>query len=362
MAIEPPYSLLAELTHACPLRCAYCSNPIDLRAGNDELATADWIRVVEEAAELGVLQFHLSGGEPLIRKDLEAIVTAARRQGLYTNLITSGIPLSAERMHGLAEAGLNSVQISIQDSDDRSMKEVVGMSALSAKISACTYVNQCQLPLSINIVLHRHNIARFEELVLLAVNTGATRIELAHVQFYGWAFRNRNYLMPTAEQVNQVRTGVARLRQQHPHVEIILVISDYFEEFPKPCMGGWGQRHITIDPTGVALPCPAARLIDTLSFPSVNQLSLRDIWFESTAFHAFRGKAWMLDPCRSCARQDIDHGGCRCQAFMYTGEARSTDPVCKFSGKRKDIDQFQLLKEDEPVALRTLTHQVGDAR
>ena len=356
MEIDPPYSLLAELTHACPLRCAYCSNPTDLRELNTELATGEWLRIIKEAAEIGVLQIHFSGGEPLIRKDLEQIVLEASQKGLYTNLITSGIPLTAKRMRRLADSGLNTVQISIQDNDDNSMKEVVGVRALSAKLSACAMVNECGLPLSINIVLHRQNIVRFEEMVVQAVNAGATRIELAHVQFYGWAFLNRNYLIPTAEQVQDVRIGVVRLRKQYPKVEIILVISDYFEEFPKPCMGGWGRRHMTIDPAGVVLPCPAARVIDKLSFPSVDHFSLRDIWFDSDAFNAFRGKAWMLEPCRSCEKQDIDHGGCRCQAFMYTGDARSTDPVCKFSEHRKTLDQIHSLAEDDasPI-LRGLT-------
>lgn len=346
MEIDPPYSLLAELTHACPMRCAYCSNPLELQSQEKELTTSEWTRVIGEAFEIGILQLHLSGGEPLIRDDLEEIVRAASKAGLYTNLITSGIALSEKRLQALKSAGLNSVQISVQDSNAEIMKQVTGIDALSVKLEACTVVKKSDLPLCVNVVLHRQNIERAEEMVQQAVNAGASRIELANVQYYGWAFLNRSYLIPSREQVGELKVAVSNVRRRYPGVEILLVLLDYYEEFPKPCMGGWGRLYLTVDPIGLVLPCPAARVIASLNFPTVRDRSLKDIWFDSEAFNAFRGKSWMQEPCRTCERQDIDFGGCRCQAFIYTGDARATDPVCKFSDRRTDIDRGVLGAQD----------------
>ena len=338
--IEPPYSLLAELTHACPLQCAYCSNPIDLRERNLELSTDEWKRTIVQASEIGVLQIHFSGGEPLIRQDLEDLVSTAKQAGLYSNLITSGISLTRQRMQKLVDAGINSIQISIQDSENEAMAEVIGMKALPMKLQACSIVKETDIPLTVNIVLHRQNIDRLEAMVMQAINTGASRIEIANTQYYGWAFLNRSYLIPTMEQTDQAKDTVARVRSKHPTTEIIYVLCDYLQDLPKPCMGGWGSLHLTVDPSGVTLPCPAARVIKTLEFPSVRTSSLVDIWFQSNAFNAFRGDAWMQEPCQSCERKDIDHGGCRCQSFMYTGDARSADPVCKFSEHRHRVDEI----------------------
>lgn len=342
MEIDPPYSLLAELTHACPMRCAYCSNPLELQSQEKELTTSEWTRVIGEASEIGILQLHLSGGEPLIRHDLEEIVRAASNAGLYTNLITSGIALSDKRLKALKSAGLNSVQISVQDSNAAVMKQVTGIDALSIKLEACAVVKKSDLPLCVNVVLHRLNIERAEEMVRQAVNAGASRIELANVQYYGWAFLNRSYLIPSREQFGELKVAVSNVRRRYPGVEILLVLPDYYEEFPKPCMGGWGRLHLTVDPIGLVLPCPSARVIANLNCPTVHERSLKDIWFDSEAFNAFRGKSWMQEPCRTCERQDIDFGGCRCQAFIYTGDARATDPVCKFSDRRADIDRAVL--------------------
>ncbi len=354
--VNPPYSLLAELTHACPLQCAYCSNPIDLRKRDSELSTNDWKRVIFQAAEIGILQIHFSGGEPLIRQDLEELVSTANQRGLYSNLITSGISLTRKRMQALAEAGLNSVQISVQDSDDNAMSEIVGMKALQSKLDACTIVNEAHLPLTLNIVLHRQNIERLEQMVSQAVNSGAGRVEIANVQYYGWAFLNRNYLLPTRQQESTARDVVAKLRLKHSNIEIIYVLCDYLQELPKPCMGGWGRLHLTIDPAGVALPCPAARVIESLELPSVCRFTLTEIWFDSNAFNAFRGNAWMPEPCHSCDRKDIDYGGCRCQSFIYTGDAQSADPVCKFSDARLQIDQvISNGNKQQPPSLRTVS-------
>lgn len=338
--VDPPYSLLAELTHACPLQCAYCSNPVDLRARFEELSTNEWKSIIAQAARMGVLQIHFSGGEPLIRKDLEELVYTATQVGLYSNLITSGISLTRQRMGTLAAAGIKAVQISVQDIDNNSMEEIIGLKALQGKLDACAYVRESDLPLTVNVVLHRHNIERLEAMVLQAVHAGASRVELANVQYYGWAFKNRSYLIPSKQQISEAQSAVSTLRIKNANVEIIYVHCDYLQEEPKPCMNGWGRRHLTIDPSGVALPCPAAAIIKTLDFPSARVLPLAEIWSSSEAFNAFRGNDWMQEPCRSCDRKNIDHGGCRCQAFIYTGDARSTDPVCKFSEIRPQIDEI----------------------
>jgi PqqA peptide cyclase len=337
--VDPPYSLLAELTHACPLQCAYCSNPVDLRGRELELTTDEWKKAIVQAAKIGILQIHFSGGEPLIRQDLEELVSVAKQVGIYSNLITSGISLTHQRMQALVKAGINSVQISVQDSDNDAMFEVIGMKALSAKLDACSIVKEANIPLTINIVLHRQNIDRLEQMVLQAINTGASRVEIANAQYYGWAFLNRSYLIPTVKQAVHAKELITKLRTKHPSIEIIYVLCDYLQDLPKPCMGGWGSLHLTIDPAGIALPCPAARVIKSLEFPSVRTTSLLDIWFHSNAFNAFRGNSWMLEPCQSCERKDLDHGGCRCQSFMYTGEARLADPVCKYSEDRYQVDE-----------------------
>ncbi len=358
-AVDPPYSLLAELTHACPLQCAYCSNPIELQARELELTTSDWKRVITEAAKLGVLQIHFSGGEPLMRQDLEDVVAWANQNELYSNLITSGIGLTKKRIQALTQAGINSIQISLQDSDDDSMAPVVGSKFLQPKLNACSLVRESNIPLSINIVIHKHNIERLESMVLQAVQHGASRIEIANVQYYGWAFLNRNFLMPSKDQVLLAQDLVVRLRSRFAHIEIIYVRCDYLEDEPKPCMGGWGRLHLTVDPTGLALPCPAARVIKTLKHPSVNDFSLFDIWFNSDSFNAYRGDSWMMEPCKSCDRKNIDFGGCRCQAYLYTANAHSTDPVCQFSDMRQQVDQVLLdSKQQSQPILRTLSQPV----
>ncbi|MGN9779326.1 pyrroloquinoline quinone biosynthesis protein PqqE [Micromonospora sp. H33] len=328
---EPvPFGLLAELTYRCPLRCPYCSNPVDLR--RSELDTGSWLRVLDEARELGVLQLHLSGGEPLARRDLVDIVRYARGLALYTNLITSGIGLTEQRLAALREAGLEHVQLSLQDSEGDSADRIAGIKAHDRKLAVAAMAREAGLPLSINVVLHRHNIARVGEIARLAAAMGAQRLELAHTQYYGWGLLNRAALLPTREQVAMADAAVAEfLASPHEGIDVVYVRPDYHDGVPKPCMNGWGSRQLVVAPSGEVMPCPAASAITGLELPSVLENSLVDIWYHSTAFNTFRGVDWMREPCRNCPRKQIDFGGCRCQAYQLTGDAAATDPACALS-------------------------------
>ncbi|MDR3535862.1 MAG: pyrroloquinoline quinone biosynthesis protein PqqE [Acetobacteraceae bacterium] len=328
-----PLGLLAELTHRCPLACPYCSNPLVLESRTDELDTATWSRVFQEAAAMGVLQVHLSGGEPAARRDLREIVAAARDAGLYTNLITSAIGLDAVRLAGLQKAGLDHVQLSIQDIDAGSADRIAGYGGAHVrKLAFARHVVQLGLALTVNTVIHRANIGNTPALVALAAELGAGRIEVAHAQYHGWALRNRDALMPTAEQVFRAMEQVEPLRAAYSDRLVIdLVVPDYYASQPKPCMGGWARRSLNVTPAGRVLPCHAAETIPGLEFWSVRDRDLAEIWSQSPAFQAFRGTEWMREPCRSCDRREIDFGGCRCQALAIAGDAREADPACALS-------------------------------
>jgi PqqA peptide cyclase len=332
-AVEPPLALLAELTHRCPLRCPYCSNPLVLERAGAELDTASWQRVLSEAAALGVLQIHFSGGEPLIRRDLVALVGHAAKAGLYGNLITSGIGLDPERMTALAAAGLEHVQLSLQDADPARGDHVAGLSGAQAhKHRAAQLVRAAGLPLTVNAVVHRHNLERLGEIVELAVALGADRLEIAHVQYYGWALANRAALLPSRDQLEQATALVEAARTRLRGVLAIdYVVPDYHAHRPKACMGGWGRRFLNVTPSGTVLPCHAAETLPDLRFPNVAKAGLAEIWYQDPAFARFRGTRWMPEPCRSCARREIDWGGCRCQAFALTGDPARTDPACALS-------------------------------
>jgi len=331
-AAPQPFGLLAELTHQCPLHCVYCSNPLQLSDRGDELSTGDWLRVIGEAAGLGVVQVHFSGGEPLVRADLETLVAECHRLGLYTNLITSGLGLTARRADALVSAGLNSAQLSIQGEAAGSTDLVAASKRFDKKEDAARVIRESGLPLNMNVVLHRLNLSRLDAIIDVCVAWGAERVELANAQYYGWALRNRDALMPTADQLDEAvevyRRRKAELGQQ---VELLWILPDYYEPYPKPCMGGWARTALTVAPDGVVYPCPVAAEITTMEFASVRDHDLAWIWAESPAFEAFRGTDWMPDPCRSCPRKETDFGGCRCQAFALTGDAGRTDPVCVHS-------------------------------
>ena len=355
-ALHRPLGLLAELTHRCPLGCPYCSNPLALDPRAVELDTQTWARVFKEAAGLGVLQVHLSGGEPGARRDLIDITAAAHAAGLYTNLITSAVGITADTLRKLAETGLDHVQISIQDSDPASADHIAGYEgAFARKRALAAEVVRLQVPLTVNAVMHRANIDRLEDIVALALSLGARRVEIAHAQYYGWALKNRAALMPTAEQVKRAAAAVEKLRKKH-HGEIVIdaVVPDYHARLPKPCVGGWGRRSLNVTPSGKVLPCHAAESIPGLEFWSVREHALADIWANSPAFNAFRGTAWMKEPCRSCARREIDFGGCRCQAFALTGDARSTDPVCHLAPAHEQVVALAALHEDMAYAYRQM--------
>jgi pyrroloquinoline quinone biosynthesis protein E len=346
---QPPLGMLAELTHRCPLHCPYCSNPLDLVASDDELSTEDWLSVLEQARELGVLQVHMSGGEPLARHDLVELVARASEVDCYVNLVTSGLGLTDRRMARLVDAGLAHVQLSVQGADVELADRIAGTSAHTRKLEAAAVVKRFDLPLTVNVVLHRANHHQVGDLIALAEQLGADRLELANTQFYGWGLRNRSTLIPTREQLAAaepiVRAAKERLRGR---MEIVYVISDYYEPYPKPCMYGWGARQLTIAPNGDVLPCPAATVITTLELDNVRDRPLAEIWYDSSSFNAYRGEDWMSAPCRECPRRTLDFGGCRCQAFQLTGDAAATDPVCSLSPNRNVVDEI-LAASPEPL-------------
>jgi len=354
--LHKPLGLLAELTHRCPLGCPYCSNPLALDSRDSELDTQTWARVFREAAQLGVLQVHLSGGEPGARRDLVDIAAAAHSAGLYSNLITSAVGITAETLQKLSQAGLDHVQISIQDSVPDSADHIAGYpGAFARKQALAAKVIELKIPLTVNAVMHRANIDRIGAMVALALKLGASRVEIAHAQYYGWALKNRSALMPTAAQVERAAAAVEDLRARHRgEIVIDAVVPDYYARLPKPCVGGWGRRSLNVTPAGKVLPCHAAESITGLEFWSVREHALADIWANSPAFNAFRGTDWMAEPCRSCARRELDFGGCRCQAFALTGDARATDPVCHLAPQHDTVVALAAAREDVPYAYRRM--------
>ncbi len=331
--IEPPLALLAELTHRCPLQCPYCANPLEMERAASELDTATWLRVLEEAAALGVLQVHFSGGEPTARRDLLQMVRHAATCGLYSNLITSGVTLDAVSLAALAKVGLDHVQLSFQDADAVQADRIGGYrNGHARKLVVARQIREAGLPLTANFVVHRQNLDRLPEMLALGEELGASRIEIAHVQYYGWALVNRAALMPSRAQLEQANAVVAQAREDlRGRITIDYVVPDYYAARPKACMGGWARRIINITPAGLALPCHAAETLPGFQFPSVRTTSLSAIWRDDPGFARFRGTAWMPEPCRSCDQREIDWGGCRCQAFAMTGNAAATDPACAMS-------------------------------
>jgi pyrroloquinoline quinone biosynthesis protein E len=356
MIAPRPYALLAEITYRCPLHCPYCSNPVAFPVaaslceapcgpqrrdyGKRELTTNEWTRVIREAAALGVLQIGFSGGEPLVRRDLTDLVRAAREANLYTNLITSGIGLDDDRVGALRDAGLDSVQLSFQSDNTDLADEIAGARAHQRKLDAAAKIRAAGIPLSLNLVIHRRNIDRLPQMIELAESLRAERVELANVQFYGWAFLNRAALLPTRKQVVRAREiATAAKARLAGKIDIFYVLPDYYETRPKPCLNGWGQRYLTVNPIGDVLPCPtASSAIPDLRLEDVRTRALDWIWRESESFNRFRGTEWMPEPCQSCPQREIDFGGCRCQAALLTGNAANTDPVCTLSPNRPLVD------------------------
>ena len=341
METPRPYSLLCELTYRCPLQCPYCSNPLDFARHKDELSTEEWERVLTEATALGVVQAHFSGGEPLLRADVPQIIRRARDLGLYTNLSTGGT-LFDEKVGGqLREAGLDSLQVSIQDADPGNSDRIAGGApSFEKKKGAAKLAKELGFALTLNVVLHRQNLDRIEGIIALAEELRAERLELANSQYNGWALKNRAALLPSRTQVTHAAAAAEAARARlKGRMEILYVLPDYFEQYPKPCLYGWGRVFMTVAADGSVLPCQTAREIRGLKFENARQRSLEDIWFNSEIFRKFRGTDWLPEPCQSCPRKEIDFGGCRCQAFLLTGDASVTDPVCSLSPAHHLIEQ-----------------------
>jgi pyrroloquinoline quinone biosynthesis protein E len=361
METPRPFSLLCELTYRCPLQCPYCSNPLDFARHKTELTTEEWQRVLTEAAALGVVQAHFSGGEPLLRADAPEIIRHARGLGLYTNLSTGGTLLTEKLARELRDAGLDSLQVSIQDADaENSDRMAGGVPSFEKKIRAARLVKQTGFSLTLNVVLQRQNIGRIEAIISMAEKLGAERLELANTQFNGWALKNRAALLPSRAQAENAaavaRAASGRLKGR---MEILYVLPDYFEQFPKACMHGWGRVFLTVAADGAVLPCQTAREIRGLKFDNVRERSLEKIWFESEAFCKFRGTDWLPEPCQSCPRKEIDFGGCRCQAFLLAGDATVTDPACSLSPRHNLI--VEALAESEVSADEKLIYRTASA-
>ncbi|MEJ1965926.1 MAG: pyrroloquinoline quinone biosynthesis protein PqqE [Gammaproteobacteria bacterium] len=327
--MSPPLWLLLELTYRCPLHCAFCYNPTDFAKTTDELTTDEWLKAIREARKLGAVQLGLSGGEPLARDDLEIIVAEAHTLGFYTNLVTSGVGLNEKRIRALKDAGLDHIQLSFQDST-REMNDFLSSTRtfdLKSKVAAL--IKQHDYPMVLNVVLHRMNIDHVEQILDMAERLGADYLELANTQYYGWAWHNRERLLPSREQVERAEAATNRFRaRMGDRMRVFFVVPDYFETRPKPCMNGLGSIFLTITPDGTALPCHAAKMLPGLEFPNVRTSSVEWIWRDSPAFNRYRGDDWMREPCRSCPEKHKDFGGCRCQAYLMTGDATNADPVC----------------------------------
>ena len=350
--IDPPLALLAELTHRCPLSCPYCSNPVELERAASELGEAEWRRVLAEAASLGVLQVHFSGGEPMARRDLLALIATASEHGLYSNLITSGTLGGTREIAAFAAAGLKHVQLSFQDFDAANNDRIAGLAgAHTRKTNFAAAVRAAGLPLTVNMVVHRQNLGGVPEMIDMALALGARRLEIAHVQYYAWALANRTALLPNRQQLDDATRIVEAARARLKGVLAIdYVVPDYHGVRPKSCMNGWGRQFLNVTPSGKAVPCHAAESLPGLDFPSVRDGTLADIWYRSEAFNRYRGTDWMAEPCRSCDRREIDWGGCRCQAFLLAGDAGRADPVCALSPDHGVVEDALQQAESAPPA------------
>ena len=340
-SLRPPLWLLAELTYRCPLHCVFCYNPVDYMRHTSELDTETWKRVFREARAMGAAQLGFSGGEPLLRDDLEELVAYARGLGFYTNLITSGIGLKEERLQALKDAGLDHIQVSFQDATQAANDALSDTKSFEKKLKIAQAVKAMGWPMVLNVVLHRLNLDHIDSIIELALALGVEYLELANTQYYGWAFQNKEQLIPTREQLAYAESRVEHYRKTvGKKMQLLFVVPDYFEGKPKPCMAGWGNVFFAVSPDGTALPCHAARMLPGFEFPNVKDHSMADIWTHSDAFTKYRGDAWMKEPCRTCPEKEKDFGGCRCQAFLVTGDATEADPVCPKSSHHDTIVQW----------------------
>jgi PqqA peptide cyclase len=348
-----PLALVAELTHRCPLHCVYCSNPLELKKRESELATETWVRVFHEAAKAGVLQVDFTGGEPLARTDIVELVHAARSAGLYASLITSGLPLDETKLAALVEAGLDHFQLSFQGATEQTAREISNTTSHPQKIRVLQWLKKHRIGVTLNFVIHRQNINELEDMLALVEEHRPGSAEFASVQYYGWGFANREALLPTRRQLDFC---VATLKDAEERLQgrtrVVFVVPDYYARFPKPCVGGWGRKLMLVSPDGAVMPCHAANVIPGMQFDNVNEKSLREIWENSAAFQKFRGEEWMQEPCKSCDRRHQDFGGCRCQAMLFTGDSAATDPVCSLAPTRGKVDAIlTVVNQPQPAIL-----------
>lgn len=347
-----PQSLICEVTHRCPLHCLYCSNPLEMQKADAELDTAAWKRVFTEAAEMGILHLHLTGGEPLARKDLTELIQAGHDAGLYVNMITSGVGMTEARLEALVEAGLEHLQLSFQDVDEARANFIAGTRAHAWKLQLVPLIKRQRLAFTVNLVVHRQNLDRLPEMIALAESLEPNRVEIAHVQYYGWALKNRDLLMPAEEQVQRALPIVEAARQRlKGKIHLDAVLPDYYGSFPKACVGGWGRQMLLIDPAGRALPCHAAGVLPGMEFDNVKEHSLPWIWQQSAAFERFRGETWMPETCKGCERKARDFGGCRCQAFLLTGDVEAIDPVCTYSPQHGLMEELRKPVTADPLPI-----------
>ena len=353
----PLLAVIAEVTHLCPLHCVYCSNPLEMKSRREELSTADWLSVFKQAGKMGALQLDITGGEPLARIDLVELVAGARKAKLYVNLITSGLGLNEARLDALLEAGLDHIQLSFQDAIEAPANEFAGTRAHAAKLALAAQIRARRVAFTMNVVVHRANLDRLDQIIALAEELAPQRLEVAHVQYYGWALPNREALLPTRGQLDRSVEIVDVARQRlKGKMRIEFVTPDYYGKFPKACMGGWGRKLMLITPAGEALPCHAAGVIPELHFDNVTQHPLRWLWEESPAFQKFRGEDWMPEPCRSCDRRTLDFGGCRCQALLLAGDAAATYPTCSLAPARPVVDAILARVNSAPEIPPGATH------
>ncbi|MET0053192.1 MAG: pyrroloquinoline quinone biosynthesis protein PqqE [Candidatus Thiodiazotropha sp. 6PLUC10] len=351
-----PLWLLAELTYKCPLQCPYCSNPLDIARYKEELSTEEWIRVFREARAMGAVQLGFSGGEALVRKDLEILIAEAHQMGYYTNLLTSGVGMDEARIKGFKEAGLDHIQVSFQASSEELNNFIAGNNSFQHKMEMARLVKKYDYPMVLCFVLHRHNEDQVEQILEMSYALEADYVELATTQYYGWALHNREQLLPTQEQVEAAEAVAHRYQEKYKgKMRIFYVVPDYHEARPKACMNGWGAVFLTVAPDGTALPCHAASELPGLTFPNVRDHSVDWIWNESSDFNKFRGFGWMKEPCQSCSEKEKDFGGCRCQAYLLTGDATNADPVCNKSPHHQQmvqmVEQANNKKESDAVPL-----------
>jgi pyrroloquinoline quinone biosynthesis protein E len=352
---QNPLALVAELTHRCPLHCVYCSNPLELQSRSSELPTEVWSRVFKEAAEAGVLQADFTGGEPLARPDIIELVRSARAAGLYVSLITSGLPLDEAKLEALTQAGLDHFQLSFQGAREETANDISGTRSHQQKLRVLGWLKRYRIGVTLNFVIHRHNIDELEEMLEIVTKSGAGCVEFASVQYYGWAFANREKLLPTRQQLDYCVERLKRAEEElQDKTRVLFVVPDYYAKYPKPCVGGWGRKLMLVTPNGDALPCHAAPIIPGMKFENVRNRSLREIWEHTEAFQKFRGEDWMQVPCKSCDRRAQDFGGCRCQAMLLAGDAAATDPVCSLAPQRAKVDAI-LTAVNNGSADKTLT-------